>query len=103
MAFFEEVYEIVRKIPRGKVSTYGDIARMLGQPGKAKVVGWALHSNPYSGDVPCHRVINRKGELSRNFAFGGMEIQRRMLEEEGIVFNKDGTIDLNRYLWRCYE
>ena len=100
MAFFEEIYDIVRKIPKGKVATYGQIAKMLGQAKRAKIVGWALHKNPYFGEVPCHRVVNRNGEISSGFAFGGMTIQREMLEAEGITFDEDGKIDLNKYLWK---
>lgn len=99
MGFFEDVYNVVKMIPEGKVSTYGQIAALIGQPRKAKIVGWALHSNPYRGIVPCHRVVNRKGELSGAFAFGGMGEQRKLLEAEGIVFNEDGTVDLEKYLW----
>lgn len=99
MGFFEEVYRVVKMIPRGKVATYGQIAKLIGQPRKAKIVGWALHSNPYEGIVPCHRVVNRDGRLSGAFAFGGMEQQRKLLEAEGIVFNEDGTVDLGKYLW----
>ena len=77
MSFFEKVYEAVKKIPKGNVATYGQIAGLIGEPRKAKIVGWALHSNPYRGIVPCHRVVNRKGELSGSFAFGGMEIQKK--------------------------
>jgi len=95
--FFERVYDVVRQIPEGKVATYGQIARIIGEPRKAKIVGWALHSNPYKGDVPCHRVVNRNGELSGSFAFGGMEVQRKLLENEGIIFNEDGTINLHKY------
>lgn len=98
--FFERVYNIVKKIPRGKVATYGQIATMLGEPRKAKIVGWALHSNPYKGLVPCHRVVNRHGELSGAFAFGGSDVQRRLLEEEGIEFNAEGKIELRRFLWK---
>ncbi len=100
MGFFEEVYEAVKNIPKGKVSTYGQIAKLIGHPRSAKVVGWALHSNPYFGVVPCHRVVNRKGELSGSFAFGGSGIQKKMLEEEGIVFDGMGTINLEKYLWK---
>lgn len=100
MGFFEDVYGIVKKIPKGKVSTYGQIARILGQPTKSKIVGWALHSNPYPGVVPCHRVVNRNGELSGGFAFGGLEAQKKMLEEEGIKFGNNGIIDLKIYLWK---
>ncbi len=99
MGFFEDVYNMVRKIPKGKVATYGQIARMLGQPRRAKIVGWALHKNPYYGEVPCHRVVNRNGEISSGFAFGGLMEQRRLLESEGIIFEKDGKINLQKYIW----
>ena len=91
--FFERVYEIVAKIPKGKVATYGQIAVMLGEPGKAKIVGWALHSNPYGGKVPCHRVVNRLGECSGSYAFGGLDVQRSLLENEGVEFDRDGRVD----------
>jgi methylated-DNA-protein-cysteine methyltransferase related protein len=100
LGFFEEVYKIVRQIPKGKVTSYGEIARNMGQPKKAKIVGWALHANPFFGDVPCHRVVNKEGKLSGSFAFGGIEVQRKMLIEEGIIFEEDGTINLQIYLWK---
>jgi methylated-DNA-protein-cysteine methyltransferase-like protein len=100
MGFFELVYEKVKMVPAGKVTTYGQIAQMIGQPRKAKIVGWALHSNPQPGIIPCHRVVNRNGELSGAFAFGGPEEQRRLLETEGIIFDDCGKIDLLIYLWK---
>lgn len=99
MAFFEDVYEVVKRIPKGKVATYGQIARLIGEPRKARIVGWALHSNPYRGVVPCHRVVDRNGKLSGGFAFGGVEVQKKLLEDEGIKFNSDGIINLKVYLW----
>lgn len=99
MGFFERVYDVVRQIPRGKVTTYGQIAKLIGEPKKSKVVGWALHSNPYKGTVPCHRVVNREGRLSGAYAFGGPEVQKKLLEEEGINFKEDGTVDLENCLW----
>jgi methylated-DNA-protein-cysteine methyltransferase-like protein len=99
MGFFDEVYNVVKIIPKGKVATYGQIAGIIGQPRKAKIVGWALHSNPYRGTVPCHRVVNRKGELSGGFAFGGSDEQKRLLENEGIIFDEEGIINLQKYLW----
>ena len=99
MNYFELVYEVVRKIPKGKVATYGQIAALTGYPGRAKYVGYALHVNPYFGEVPCHRVVNRFGGTTKSFAFGGENVQRKMLEDEGIVFNSDGKIDLEKYLW----
>lgn len=100
MSFFENVYETVKKIPKGKVLTYGQIAKIIGEPKKAKFVGYALHKNPDNSSIPCHRVVNRKGELSQSFAFGGIEEQQRMLEEEGIIFENKGIIDLQRYQWK---
>lgn len=100
MGFFERVYEIVKQVPVGKVATYGQIARLLGEPRKSKIVGWALHVNPYKGKVPCHRVVNRNGELSGSFAFGGLEAQKKLLEDEGIKFCENGIIDLEKYLWK---
>lgn len=99
MAFFEDVYEVVKKIPEGKVATYGQIARMLGVPRRSKIVGWALHKNPYFGQVPCHRVVNRNGEISSGFVFGGKFQQKKLLEQEGIIFDESGKINLNKYLW----
>ena len=99
MSFFESVYDIVRKIPKGKVATYGQIAKLLGQPTKSKIIGWALHKNPYYGEVPCHRVVNRFGEISSSFAFGGGDAQKKLLEEEGIIFEKDGKISLSIFMW----
>lgn len=98
--FFEKVYDVVRKIPEGKVATYGQLAAMIGEPRKAKIVGWALHSNPYKGEVPCHRVVNRHGNLSGSFAFGGSDIQRQLLEKEGVEFDSEGKVVLERFLWK---
>lgn len=100
MGFFENVYKVVKQIPAGKVATYGQIAKILGVPRKSKIVGWALHCNPYEGIVPCHRVVNRFGELSGSFAFGGIEVQKNLLKNEGIIFLEDGKINLQEYLWK---
>lgn len=99
MNFFQQVYEIVRQIPEGRVTTYGHIARMLGRPRSARVVGYALHVNPEPGVTPCHRVVNREGRLAPGFAFGGTDVQRQLLEQEGVVVNKGGFVDLSLYLW----
>lgn len=85
---YEKVYAIVRTIPKGKVTTYGAIGKKLSM--SPRTIGQALHANPYEGDVPCHRVVNRDGRIAPNFAFGGLDIQRKLLESEGIVF-KDPT------------
>lgn len=89
-AFYERVYAVVREIPRGCVMSYGQVARLAGNPRGARAVGYALHRNPYPGEVPCHRVVFRDGSVSPGFAFGGPEVQRRLLEEEGVRFTADG-------------
>ena len=100
MGFFEEVYNAVKQIPEGKVSTYGDIARAVGSPRASRQVGWALHCNPYQGIVPCHRVVFKSGELTEAFAFGGKDVQKALLESEGVEVSADYTIDLEKYRWR---
>ena len=97
--FFDKVYEKVMLIPEGKVATYGMIAAMCGNPCCSRAVGYALHVNPLPGIVPCHRVVNREGRLAPSFAFGGSEVQRDMLEKEGVEVNGE-YVDLSKYLWR---
>ena len=103
MSFFENVYEAVQLIPRGKVATYGQIARMIGAPRSSRAVGYALHANPRPGVIPCHRVVNREGRLAPAFAFGGPEIQAQLLESEGVEVGEDFTVDLEKYLWQPSE
>ena len=100
MSFFENVYEAVQLIPRGKVATYGQIARMIGAPRSSRAVGYALHANPRPGVIPCHRVVNHEGRLAPAFAFGGPEIQARLLESEGVRVSADFIVDLEKYLWQ---
>ncbi len=100
MSFYDKVYECVQKIPEGSVATYGQIAALCGSPRASRAVGYALHCNPMPGIIPCHRVVNRFGGLAPAFAFGGQEAQRLLLEGEGIEFSADGTIDLDKYIWR---
>ena len=99
-SFFEEVYEAVRKIPEGKVLNYGRVAAMCGRPGASRIVGCALHVNPYFGEVPCHRVVFADGSLASAFAFGGEGVQRGMLEREGVEFLPDGRVDMKKHLWK---
>ena len=103
MSFFENVYEAVQLIPRGKVATYGQIARMIGAPRSSRAVGYALHANPRPGVIPCHRVVNREGRLAPAFAFGGPEIQAQLLESEGVRVSADFVVDLEKYLWQPSE
>lgn len=97
--FRAAVYEAVKEVPFGKVATYGQIAMMSGHRGAARAVGNALHVNPYFGTVPCHRVVNASGRLAPDFAFGGADAQKRMLEGEGIEVS-DGCVDLEKYQYR---
>ena len=96
MNTFEKIYEQVKKIPKGKVATYGQIALMAGNPHWSQVVGYALHSNPEPGVIPCHRVVNKQGKLSKAFAFGGENVQRDLLKNEGVIFLNDDTVDLEK-------
>lgn len=96
-AVFQAIYEVVRSIPKGRVATYGMVAMLAGNPRWARVVGYALHVNPEPGVIPCHRVLNRHGEVASGFAFGGADVQRALLESEGIVFEADGRVDLKKY------
>lgn len=99
MNTFEKIYSAVRKIPRGKVCTYGQIAAMAGNPRWSRVVGYALHVNPEPGTIPCHRVVTKNGELSKAFAFGSENMQRILLAEEGIKFLDDGRVDMKKHFW----
>ena len=94
MNTFHKIYEQVKKIPEGKVATYGQIALMAGNPRWSRVVGYALHSNPEPGVIPCHRVVNKDGKLSKAFAFGGENVQRDMLISEGVIFIDENTVDM---------
>lgn len=97
--FFSRVYEVVAQVPAGMVATYGQVARLVGEPRKARYVGFALHSNPRPGEIPCHRIVFADGRLATGFAFGGPEVQRSMLEAEGVPFLADGRVDLAACRW----
>jgi methylated-DNA-protein-cysteine methyltransferase-like protein len=97
--FFRQVYEIVARIPKGKVVTYGQLAIRLGRPRAARTVGWAMKSAPPELGLPCHRVVDRFGHLAPDYVFGGSHIQRALLEGEGIAFDAEGCVDLDRHLW----
>ena len=97
---YPRMYEIVRHIPRGRVATYGQVARLAGIPGHARQVGYALHSLPDGSDVPWHRVVNRQGRISLHPVFSSGTLQRELLESEGVAFDGHGTIDLARFLWQ---
>ena len=98
-SFSDKVFEIVRKIPKGKVATYGQIADLCGSHGASRAVGNTLHKNPEFGFIPCHRVLNSQGFLAEAFVFGGKEVQKQLLEEEGVEVSSDFRVDLQKYLW----
>ena len=101
-SFFDRTYDLVRQIPCGRVASYGQVARMLGEPRKARFVGYAMHSSPgMSGGVPCHRVVFKDGRLAPGFAFGGPGVQRQMLEAEGVGFLPDGRVDMAAFEWEA--
>jgi methylated-DNA-protein-cysteine methyltransferase-like protein len=98
-SFFERVYRIVRQIPQGQVTSYGAVARLLGNPRGARTVGWALHSLPEGSDVPWQRVINSQGRISTSCREHGPRVQRELLEAEGVCFGESGCVDSARFGW----
>lgn len=96
---FERIYDVVKQIPKGKVATYGQVAALAGNKRWSRVVGYALHVNPDPGNIPCHRVVNREGEVSKAFAFGGENRQIALLKNEGVKV--EGTrVNLEKYRWQ---
>lgn len=94
------IYAVVRRVPAGSVTTYGDVAVMAGFPGHARLVGYALHALPDHSAVPWHRVVNAGGGISLGRAHpGGELVQRQRLEAEGVEFRPSGKLDLRRYRW----
>ena len=93
----EKVYDFLKTIPKGTVTTYGQIAAHLGNPKLARVVGNILHNNLDPANIPCHRVVNARGEVAANFAFGGAEAQRKLLEEEGVEFDGSGRVVMREF------
>ena len=98
---YQKIYEVVRQIPRGTVATYGQVAALAGNKRWARVVGYALHVNPDPESIPCYRVVNREGRLSDAFAFGGVNRQKQLLEEEGVLV-VDNHVNLEQYQWRRF-
>lgn len=99
MSFYNIVWDMVKQIPAGKVATYGQIALLCGSPRASRAVGYALHFNPDNSTIPCHRVVNRFGKLAEAYVFGGKEVQKQLLENEGVEVSDDFTVDLKKYLW----
>lgn len=99
MNSFEKIYDVVKRIPKGKVATYGQIALFAGNPHWSRVVGYALHVNPDPDGIPCFRVVNRFGKVSEAFAFGGENRQIELLRNDGVEVSDDGYVDLSKFLW----
>jgi methylated-DNA-protein-cysteine methyltransferase-like protein len=98
---YRKIYAVVRRIPRGRVATYGDVARLAGMAGQPRLVGYALHALPDGSRLPWHRVINAQGKVSTGRGVAGGDLpQRFRLEREGIVFSQAGKIALDRYRWK---
>lgn len=98
VSFFQDVYEVVRLIPRGRVTSYGAIAAYLGTKGSSRMVGWAVNSAAMPDDVPAHRVVNRAGLLSGKHHFGGNKMQE-LLEAEGIEVMNDKVSHFTELFW----
>lgn len=96
--FFDRVWEVVARIPAGKVTTYGHIARAVGAAGAARTVGWALKAAVATG-LPCHRVVNRRGALTGRMHFEGPFVMEERLKSEGVTFDDEGNVRLGEHLW----
>ena len=97
--FFQRVYDVVRKIPFGRVSTYGQIAGYLGSTSSARTVGWALNACHNDSSIPAHRVVNRNGILTGKHHFKGIELMQQLLENEGITIVDDKILDFDQKIW----
>ena len=97
--FFERVYAVARQIPYGKVTSYGEIAKVLGAARSARMVGWAMNASHNLEDVPAHRVVNRKGLLTGKHHFDGTNLMQQLLESEGIEVIDNQIIDFEKHFW----
>jgi len=97
---YQRIYRVVRRIPKGRVATYGQVASLAGLAGHARQVGYALHALPQGSIVPWHRVVNAAGRISTRATPGGELVQRILLEREGIALDARGTVPLDRHRWR---
>ncbi len=98
-SFFQRVYEVTKSIPYGRVTSYGAIARFLGTPRSARMVGWALNASHVDETIPAHRVVNRKGLLTGKHHFGGTNLMQQLLESEGIEVRNNSVIDFETKFW----
>lgn len=96
--FFDRVYKLISKIPKGKVTTYGLLAEACGIKSAARTVGWALNGAS-SSNLPCHRVVNRYGALTGKIHFGDPTLMENLLKSEGVLFKEDGCVEMKKHLW----
>ena len=97
--FFQRVYFVVRKIPFGKVTSYGAIAKYLGSPQSSRVVGWAMNNSHNNNNIPAHRVVNRNGMLTGKHHFSGTNLMKELLENEGIIVVDNVILDFDKFFW----
>jgi|SRR5690606_23942890 len=97
--FFEKVYEVVRLIPYGRVTSYGAIAKYLGTARSARMVGWAMNNAGNREEVPAHRVVNRHGLLTGKHHFAGTNLMQQLLENEGLKIKDNQVVDFEKYFW----
>ncbi len=99
-ATYRRIYAVVRRVPRGRIASYGQVARLAGLPGRARQVGYAMYALPNGSDVPWHRVVNAAGAISRRRVPGAELSQRLLLEREGVRFGPGGRISLEQFGWK---
>ena len=97
--FFNQVYDVVKRIPHGKVTTYGAIAKYLGSTKSARTVGWAMNNSHQFNNIPAHRVVNRIGLLTGKHHFSGSNLMKQLLENEGLTIENDKVINFKKYFW----
>lgn len=102
--FHERVYEVVKRIPHGRVTSYGAIARCIGSPGSSRMVGWAMNQSHINPDfIPAHRVVNRNGMLTGKHHFGGPKVMEELLAGEGVEVMNDRVVDFQKHFWEPAE
>ncbi len=99
-SFFKKVHDVVKQIPCGKVTTYGEIARYLGTPKSARVVGWAMNAVKGNPEIPAHRVVNKNGLLTGKFHFDGTNLMKNLLENEGIIIKNNKIFNFKEVFWK---
>ena len=99
-SFFVRVYEVVKLVPYGRVTSYGAIAKYLGSGGSARMVGWAMNASHSAKDaIPAHRVVNRNGMLTGKNHFGSQDVMQQLLESEGVIIENDQILEFEKYFW----